>query len=215
MNIKIILEKIDILKYFLFSYYNKLKKLFPNILDIILVISATIAFLFIFLILSSYDISNQNIILAIIIVLFLFFLSNKFIEVFNIYLSYLKEKDNLNNFDLNIIGNPKLNIDGQIIQKSILQALDDHIEEILNSNILFFMNIKEDEYIRANMEQEILNSLIDNVMKFTSPIFKKKLSIYYGEQNIDILIGRRCLIIVSLYIANHNKNIYISTPNMN
>lgn len=215
MNIKIILEKIDILKSFLLSHYNKLKKLFPNILDIILIISATIAFLFIFLILSSYDISNQNIILAIIIVLFLFFLSNKFIEIFNIYLSYLKEKDNLNNFNLNIIGNPKLNIDGQIIQKSILQALDDHIEEILSSNILFFMNIKEDEYIRANMEQEILNSLIDNVMKFTSPIFKKKLSIYYGEQNIDILIGRRCLIIVSLYIANHNKNIYISTPNMN
>ena len=216
MNIKYILEKIDSFKSNIINIYTKIQNKIPNILEILKIISYTIAGLFIFLILSSSNISNQNIISTILVLATIFLLFNKFIEAFNLYISYLKEENNLNNFDLNLTGsNTKITIDGNIIPKSISQALDDHIEDILNSNILFFMNIKDTEYIRANTEQEILNSLIDNVMKFTSPIFKKKLSLYYGEENIDILIGRRCLIIVSLYIANHNKNIYVSTPNMN
>lgn len=216
-GVQIIVDKYDKIKSFIKSKYKELKKNKKGISSFIKeLILMTLLILFL-IALASSNIHNQGLFISFIIVIALFFITNKIVEIFNIYFNYLKEKENLNQLDLNLTGSITngLSENGELIQKPISQALDDHIEDILNSNILFFMNIPKNEYIRTNTEQEILNSLIDNVMKFTSKSFKKKISLYYGEENIDILIGRRCLIIVSLFVANHNKNIYISTPNMN
>lgn len=216
-GIQIIIDKCDKIKSFIKSKYKELKKNKKGISNFIKeLILMTLIVLFL-IALASSNIHNQGLFISFIIVIALFFITNKIVEVFNIYFNYLKEKENLNQLDLSLTGSVTNGTteNGELIQKPISQALDDHIEDILNSNILFFMNIPKNEYIRTNTEQEILNSLIDNVMKFTSKSFKKKISLYYGEENIDILIGRRCLIIVSLFVANHNKNIYISTPNMN
>lgn len=216
-GVQIIVDKYDKIKSFVKSKYEELKKNKKGISSFVKeLILMTLLILFL-IALASSNIHNQGLFISFIIVIALFFITNKIVEIFNIYFNYLKEKENLNQLDLNLTGSITngLSENGELIQKPISQALDDHIEDILNSNILFFMNIPKNEYIRTNTEQEILNSLIDNVMKFTSKSFKKKISLYYGEENIDILIGRRCLIIVSLFVANHNKNIYISTPNMN
>lgn len=213
MSFVTILEKADKIKLFMSNKYEKLKKNKDDITNFLLDTITMLFLLLILLFLIFFKFENQIIFVSIIITILAYSVINKCIESVNIYLRYLREKTQLEQLDLDLTGSIGKNeiLENYSSNKSISQALDDHIEDILNSNILFFMNIPNDEYIRNNTEQEILQSLIDNVTKFTSDIFKKKLGLYYGDQNVDILIGRRCLIIVSLYVANHNKNIYVST----
>lgn len=218
MNIKILAEKYDKIKNFFLNKYIQFTTAKDIEIGDFLRSFLTYILIFIsFIFIICVKMENTELLITIMCLIALFMFSNKIIDIVYIYIAYLKEKEEIKNIDLDLIGSTSSNIleNGEIIHKSISQALDDHIEDILNSNILFFMKIPTNEYIRSDTEQEILNSLIENVMQFTSKSLKKKLSLYYGSENIDLLIGRRCLIIVSLYVANHNKNIYMSTPNMN
>ena len=59
----------------------------------------------------------------------------------------------------------------------------------------------------------MLNSLLNSVASELSPILRDKLELYYGDQ-LDIILGRKCFITVSLFVANNNKNLY-NVPNQN
>ena len=37
---------------------------------------------------------------------------------------------------------------------------------------------------------------------------RSKLALYTGTENLTRLIARRCMMTITIYVANHNKNIY-------
>ena len=100
----------------------------------------------------------------------------------------------------------KYNIDDN--KETITRIIDEYIENCFDRDVIFFRGISN-EYINSITEKELLKELIDNCITNMSPLIRKKLGLYFGEENIDIMIGRRCFSIVSMFVAQHNKNIYV------
>jgi hypothetical protein len=125
------------------------------------------------------------------------------IELHN-YLKFKKEKTLMDEIDIDLIKmyNPKNP------KNTITNILGEFVEDIFNRDILFFEGFKSDEYINSSKEQELLEGLIDRCTIMMSPLLRKKLGLYFGEENIDIIIGRQCFSIITMFVASHNKNIY-------
>lgn len=90
---------------------------------------------------------------------------------------------------------------------SISKILDDYIDDCFTRDVLFF-RVNNIDYIPEKEEKKILNTLLDSVAANMSPYLKRKFDYYYGDGRTDIILARKCLIVVSMYVANNNKNIY-------
>jgi hypothetical protein len=135
-------------------------------------------------------------------ILYIFVLINRKMQ-------YQKEKDKLAIIDIN-----KLN-DGPDGLKTILTSF---VSDCFDRDVLFFRGLQDKEYINTKDEQEMLNSLLESVASNMSPSLRTKLDMYYGYGRTDIIIGRICYQLVSLFVANNNKQIYPNSskiPNMN
>ena len=115
-----------------------------------------------------------------------------------------KESDRLKDIDFKLLGSG---------EESLSAILDQFIADCFNRDVIFFRGVKDKEYINDKDEKEMLNTLLNSVASQLSPILRDKLKLYYGEE-LDIILGRKCFITVSLFVANNNKNIY-NTPNKN
>jgi len=126
------------------------------------------------------------------------------IELHN-WLKFRKEKEYFDSIDLSLIKlyNPQ---DPQ--KYTITNLLGEFVEDCFNRDILFYQAFNKDEYINSAKEDELLKELIDRCTITMSPLLRKKLGLYFGEENIDILIGRQCFSIITMFVATHNKNIY-------
>ena len=133
-------------------------------------------------------------------ILYIFILINRKME-------YQREKDKLSIIDLDKLG------DGEEGLKSLLTTF---VSDCFERDVLFFRGIKDKEYINTKDEQDMLNSLLESVASNMSPSLRAKLDMYYGQGRTDIIVGRMCYQVVSIFVANNNKQIYnVKVPNMN
>ena len=133
-------------------------------------------------------------------ILYAFILINRKME-------YQREKDKLSIIDLDKLG------DGEEGLKSLLTTF---VSDCFERDVLFFRGIKDKEYINTKDEQDMLNSLLESVASNMSPSLRAKLDMYYGQGRTDIIVGRMCYQVVSIFVANNNKQIYnVKVPNMN
>lgn len=133
-------------------------------------------------------------------ILYTFILINRKLE-------YQREKDKLAIIDLDKLG------DGEEGLKSLLTTF---VSDCFERDVLFFRGIKDKEYINTKDEQDMLNSLLESVASNMSPSLRAKLDMYYGQGRTDIIVGRMCYQVVSIFVANNNKQIYnVTVPNMN
>lgn len=123
------------------------------------------------------------------------------------YFYFKVEQYYLNQIDLNLLGFDQR---GQNVldKRSVQTLLSEFIENVFTQEVLFYRGFNPNEYINSVVEKELLDELLDRINRSMSIYLRKKISIYFGENNIDIIIGRLCFNIVSIYIANHNKTIY-------
>ena len=126
------------------------------------------------------------------------------IELHN-WLKFKKEKEYFDSLDLSLI---KLYNPQEPNKYTITNLLGEFVEDCFNRDILFYQAFNKDEYINSAREEELLGELIDRCTITMSPLLRKKLGLYFGEENIDILIGRQCFAIITMFVATHNKNIY-------
>ena len=149
-------------------------------------ISLIIAFLLIILLTKEYGIALFGII---------------------IYLLILKKEKNDHEKEMDYL---KL-IDFKLLddsEDSLSSILDKYINDCFNRDVIFFRGIKDKEYINTKDEKEMLDTLMNSAVANISPLLRKKIDLYYGEGQSDIIIGRKCFIAVSLFVANNNKAIY-------
>lgn len=124
-----------------------------------------------------------------------------------IYLLILKKEKNDHEKEMDYL---KL-IDFKLLddtENGLSSILDKHISECFNRDVVFFRGIKDKEYINTKDEKEMLDTLMNSAVSNISPLLRKKIDLYYGEGQSDIIIGRKCFIVVSLFVANNNKAIY-------
>lgn len=155
-------------------------------------------------------ISNHKGISLIILFLIMIFITKEYgISLFGIiiYLLILKKEKNDHEKEMDYL---KL-IDFKLLddtENGLSSILDKYITDCFNRDVVFFRGIKEKEYINAKDEKEMLDTLMNSAVSNISPLLRKKIDLYYGEGQSDIIIGRKCFIVVSLFVASKNKAIY-------
>lgn len=118
------------------------------------------------------------------------------------YIYHKVEKEKLDNIDLNKIAFS----DNK--NKSIRDIIHQYIETCFDRDVLFFEVINKDDYIDQSTEKRLLDTLIDNVLLNMSMEVRTKLAQYVGEDNLNIIIGKQCMTIVTIFTASHNQAIY-------
>lgn len=121
------------------------------------------------------------------------------------YIKHKIEKDTLDSIDMDRFGNSLEN------KKSILDIINDYIENCFDRDVLFFNVIDKDDYIDTETERRLLNELLDSSLVNMSEQMRLKLSIYVTDEALTRIIARRCMMVVTIFVANHNKNIYQRT----
>lgn len=124
-----------------------------------------------------------------------------------IYLLILKKEKNDHEREMDYL---KL-IDFKLLddtENGLSFILDKYINDCFNRDVVFFRGIKDKEYINTKDEKDMLDTLMNSAISNISPLLRKKIDLYYGEGQSDIIIGRKCFIVVSLFVANNNKAIY-------
>ena len=114
------------------------------------------------------------------------------------YLNYKMKRNDMNSLDVKLLSDKDTGID---------KILSDYVEECFARDVLFFRGDTEN-YINNKSENEMLNQLLDVCATNISPLMREKLEQYYGEGNVDKIIGRKCFSTVTVFVANKNKNIY-------
>lgn len=156
---------------------------------------------------SNYIINHKG--KSILVVSFLLSLMNSCIWLFwgtvlyllvelHRYLNYKMKRNDMNNLDVKLLSDKDTGID---------KILSDYVEECFARDVLFFRGDTEN-YINNKSENEMLNQLLDVCAANISPLMREKLEQYYGEGNVDKIIGRKCFSTVTVFVANKNKNIY-------
>lgn len=96
-------------------------------------------------------------------------------------------------------------------KKSILDILNDYIEDCFDRDVLFFAPIQRNDYITSELENKLLEQLLDSAISNMSTEIRTIMFTYFGEDNFNIIMGRKCMQIVTIFTAQHNKNIYKTT----
>lgn len=153
--------------------------------------------------------NHKGISLIALFILMIFLTKEYGIALFGIiiYLLILKKEKNDHEKEMDYL---KL-IDFKLLddtENGLSSILDKHISECFNRDVVFFRGIKDKEYINTKDEKEMLDTLMNSAVSNISPLLRKKIDLYYGEGQSDIIIGRKCFIVVSLFVANNNKAIY-------
>ena len=97
----------------------------------------------------------------------------------------------------------------------VSELLGNYVEDCFNRDVLFFNVIKDDDYVDSTTEKRLLNDLCDSAAANMSRPLRNKLSLYYGEDSLDKVIGRKCLSTVTIFVATHNHKIYDGTSKRN
>lgn len=156
---------------------------------------------------SNYIINHKG--KSILVVSFLLSLMDNYIWLFwgtvlyllmelHRYLNYKMKRNDMNSLDVKLLSDKETGID---------KILSDYVEECFARDVLFFRG-DTDSYINNKSENEMLNQLLDVCAANISPLMREKLEQYYGEGNVDKIIGRKCFSTVTVFVANKNKNIY-------
>lgn len=118
------------------------------------------------------------------------------------YIKNKIEKETLENLDIDRFGNSMEN------KKSVIDIINEYIENCFDRDVLFFNIIDRDDYIDTETERRLLNELLDSALLNMSEEMRINLSRYVSEEGLTRIIGRRCMMVVTIFVANHNKNIY-------
>ena len=121
------------------------------------------------------------------------------------YIKHKIEQETLNNIDMDRFGNSAEN------KKSVLDIINDYIENCFDRDVLFFNIVNNDDYIDTETERRLLNELLDSALINMSDKMRLKLAIYVTDESLTRIIARRCMMVVTIFVANHNKNIYQRT----
>jgi len=114
------------------------------------------------------------------------------------------EQETLNNIDLDRWGDYTEGSN----KKTIMDIIGEYVESCFDRDVLFFNVINHDDYIDTETERQLLNELLDSALVNMSDQIRSKLALYTGSENLTRLIARRCMMTITIYVANHNKNIY-------
>ena len=121
--------------------------------------------------------------------------------LFRELVDHKKNYDQMQLVDINFFNNTK-EFDG---------PLDSFIDTCFNEVLVLSRGWKEGQYITKKEEDQIMRDLIDMMARNMGPVMKKKLELYYGPEQVDSALARKCFIKVSLYVANNNKILYVDT----
>ena len=88
--------------------------------------------------------------------------------------------------------------------------LDEFVSKQL-ADVLLYHNLVDVKIApESELEEKVRQLLIESVAKHISLDFIKKLELYYGKGNVIGILGEKCYIQLSLYIAGKSKDYFIN-----
>lgn len=93
-------------------------------------------------------------------------------------------------------------------------VLDGFINECFTRYLVLFRAYKDMEYINEKEEMIMRKELLDMIVSSLSPLFLKKMRLYYGS-NVETILSQKAFIKVTLFVANNNKQINMEQNSSN
>jgi hypothetical protein len=96
--------------------------------------------------------------------------------------------------------------EAKLYDANVPKALDTIIDEAFNEYI--FMNIgfkKDNDYINAEEEREIINNMIDSVSSRISSTMLMKLEAFYNKDMVPNIISEKIYMAVTAYVVENNR----------
>lgn len=177
------------------KFFHKVENLYKDILHVISLVCGNIkkyTGVWVMILSSLMYIYNGNIYESIILGLSIY--------IMNLIYRYYKHKtyiDVLDRVDLEDLEKTLLSKNGDTL-------LDLIIEDCFSRNLVLYHSYSLKGYINSTEERKILENLLDSIALYLSPDVKKKLQLYYGS-SLENILTEKCLIRVSVYAADHNK----------
>lgn len=94
----------------------------------------------------------------------------------------------------------------KLYDPNVPKALDNIIDEAFNEYI--FMNIgfkKDNDYINAEEEREIISNMIDSVSSRISSTMLMKLEAFYNKDMVPNIISEKIYMAVTAYVVENNR----------
>lgn len=120
------------------------------------------------------------------------------------YITHRIESEKMNLIDIEKIG---LSMEKER-PSTVTDLIGEYVEDCFNRDVLFFYPIKDDDFVDAKTENEMLEELLDSAASNMSPLLIKKLELYVGEDNVMKIVGRKCLTTITIFVASHNHKLY-------
>jgi hypothetical protein len=124
------------------------------------------------------------------------------------YLDFRIHKEEMDSIDLDRL---LLSNDDPLKKEGVSELIGNYVEDCFNRDVLFFNVFKDDDYIDESTEKRLLSELCDSAAANMSRTMRDKLALYYGRDNLDIIIGRKCFATITMFVAKHNHKIYDGT----
>lgn len=118
------------------------------------------------------------------------------IKIFNKWVEYKYKELELKKYDIDIHLN---------VTKDIETRLDTIIESCFQEYSLMNLIYKTDWYIKEEDEIKISKDICTLVSDRISPVMLQQLSLYYNEDAIYDIIGKRVYFKVTNFVIEHNK----------
>lgn len=118
------------------------------------------------------------------------------VKIFNKWVEYKYKELELKKYDIDIHLN---------VTKDIETRLDTIIESCFQEYSLMNLIYKTDWYIKEEDEIKISKDICSLVSDRISPVMLQQLSLYYNEDAIYDIIGKRVYFKVTNFVIEHNK----------
>lgn len=94
---------------------------------------------------------------------------------------------------------------GTKIDRTVVDMLDEYLEEIFNDYVTQHPKYISAEYISEDMSNTMRDELVEMVSSRMSPYIYQQLAIYYNESSLTDIIANKMMQMLAMFMADKNS----------
>lgn len=121
-----------------------------------------------------------------------------YVSIMGVVIKILRQRDKkikLKRYEIDLNYSPMISVE---------QQLDILIDNIFNEYKIYYLEYRDEDYIKEIDEQEIIKTLSNTVLERISPTFLTQLSTYFNIDSLGVIIATKISLRVNEYRISKN-----------